>query len=142
MAGGFLSFFSSSIIKAFQKVSLHRCCHYQASHEYMLQDKDTIAKIVAKAKIASPGSRAWPANKKLDKAIGCRWDYGELFEKDKKLYRNLVLQPNIDADHQGLRKLAAKNSDAKLATVLLPLDLPESDIEAAILEAWAKAARG
>lgn len=72
---------------------------------------------------AEDGSRAYPAiSKRLDEACGVRLDFGQKFTgQDGVEYRNIVLQPNKNAKHEGFRKMANQNSHQKLAVVAIPV---------------------
>lgn len=78
--------------------------------------------------VIKPGSRAWPSrNKSNDVKAGARVDYGEKFEKDGQMCRNLVLQANKDANNQELKRLAAADSHKTLARITVPIDDPPDE---------------
>lgn len=81
-------------------------------------------------------------NKSTDEAIGCRWDFGQRFTKDGVTYINLVLQANLNANNESLRKMAAKNSHQKLTVHQLPLVGNKDELEKAFKQAWLDAASG
>jgi hypothetical protein len=86
---------------------------------------------------ATPGTRAWPRrDSEIDKAIGVRWDWGEKLIVGNKVVRNLVLQANKGASQEGLRRMAGRDSHAKL--LILRLDLGDPPDEEAFIDQWRK----
>lgn len=55
-----------------------------------------------------------------------RIDLGEKFERDGKVYRNLVFQANADADNATIKAKAKQNTHAKLAIIPVELENPPS----------------
>jgi hypothetical protein len=64
-----------------------------------------------------------------DKAIGMRIDWGDLYETDGKRMRNLVLQPNADADNVTVKKKADQNTHQNLGVVAVDVDNPPDEDE-------------
>ncbi|OAX38105.1 hypothetical protein K503DRAFT_866375 [Rhizopogon vinicolor AM-OR11-026] len=90
----------------------------------VFRDKQGLQSIVNCMKDGKPGDRAWPKDKSRDKAIGMRIDLGDTFLEGGRTKRNLVLQANKDADHVTLKKMAQKDSHAKLAVVAIDIESP------------------
>ncbi|KAH7889319.1 hypothetical protein F5I97DRAFT_1843302 [Phlebopus sp. FC_14] len=83
-------------------------------------------KLVEGLATAQSGSRAWP-NRTKDRAIGARLDYGEIFVgEDGQRYRNIVFQPNKDAEDRTVAAKAAQNSHQALAKIRVSVDNPPS----------------
>jgi hypothetical protein len=92
-------------------------------------------KIMRGAKHAIPGSRAWPRrDSEVDKEIGVRWDWGEKIVVGNRVVRNLVLQANKGATQEILRRMAGRDSHAKLMT--LRLDLQDPIDEETFIHKW------
>lgn len=75
------------------------------------------------------GSRAWPTDKSLDKSIGMRIDWGEIYEKNGKRLRNLCLQPNANADNATVKAKANQSTHQNLGIVTIDVDNPPSEDE-------------
>ena len=78
----------------------------------------------------NPGSRAWPTDKSLDKSIGMRIDWGELYQKNGRRMRNLYLQPNANADNATVKAKANKSTHQNLGVVAIDIDNPPTEDEA------------
>jgi len=74
---------------------------------------------------ATDGSRVWPVNRKDDKKMGIRIDWGQKYQDatTKKWFRNMVLQLNSEAENAGLKAAVGKNgSHAQRAIAAVPLN--------------------
>lgn len=81
--------------------------------------------LASKIGSGADGSRLWPANRKLDKKLGIRFDLGQKYRdpNDNKLYRNIVLQINADAENATIRQAAGRNgTHAKRLVARIPLN--------------------
>jgi hypothetical protein len=75
-------------------------------------------------------------NQVIDKRIGARIDYGEVYMENGELYRNMVIQPNKDAENPTLKAKANCNSHQALAKLKISINNPPSaeEIAADILD--------
>ena len=67
----------------------------------------------------------WPSNRKDDKKLGIRIDWGQKFQDatTKKWCRNMVVQLNADAENPGLKQAAGKNgTHAQRVIATVPLN--------------------
>ena len=65
-----------------------------------------------------------------DKAIGARFDWGELFvDPDGRQKRNLCMQPNASAKNITMKKKAQKSTHQNLAVISVDVENPPMDEE-------------
>ncbi len=95
---------------------------------FILQAK-AYSKILANIETATDGSRAWPLDRRQDKAIGVRFDWGQPFDHPVtgERMRNLVLQANRDADNATLKARAAADPHGHIAKITISMKNPPQE---------------